>query len=911
MNKYIILLTFICLDVHCVWAQYEDRFWVFGRTNTTLNTSNISFDFFPTGTALYNTNEAPPEINPPPANITSSNGFEGWGVVTKPETGELLFYTDGNFVYDGNHQDITPDDGLGANSSSSQAVAVAVRPVCPFDQYYIFSNSTGVGASVGGTNSSGPVTYRIYTIGGGFSPVLPLPWPNGDLDAGEGMTVIPSKTDPFTFWLIVRLLDPSPNGSNYVVYRINESGINFHVTHAFGPAVTNIPYSPIMNMTYVDDGSIDDVIVGFSVSGSPNQVFTNVFDTTTGNFVGPVNMLASFSSGTLYDLEFSPAANFVYYATYFPSVLYQVPINGGTATQLRNFGNLRGGGLKRAPDGFIYHIYDAGDLSNNGNVRIGRIVQAETTAIGSNFDDLYQADFNSGVSMIFEDVFSYNFPEFANVPNWSANIFVEGGDLLCSGNTVTLMATIDSQGESIMSYNWFMNNSFLTNTTSPSLAVSQGGVYQVEVLLAGGCTILSNELVVEEITDTPQIDDIIINGAECGEANGSITIDASGGNGPLMYTIGSSGFQTSNNFINLVSGVYSVVVIDENGCTITQEIEVLQEGNVPGFDLFVIEGASCLGNDGRLSITASGGTGVLRYSINNGIDFQSSPEFSGLVSGMYNVVVVDAIGCSSATVINLSQIDDGPIIEGVSTTEASCSINDGSITISASGMNMPLSFSIDGMNFQTDAELANLAPASYIVRVQDAKGCVVSENVEVLPASVLPLIQSIDTVNPSCDVEDGQITIIAASGTGDFQYSIDGFSFQVENTFSYLGAGSYMLSVRDELSCSVDSVFVLNEGRCPIFIPNVFSPNNDGVNDYFQVYTNGDPGTIVKQYQIFDRWGELVHDARNLSPNSSIGYWNGTFRGESMEAGVFIYIIEIVYADGFTEIVKGDVTLIR
>jgi gliding motility-associated-like protein len=905
--KYVIALILINVWISFAFGQYEDRYWVLGRTNSPTNTTNISFDFYPNGLALYNTNGAPPAINPPPVNISSANGFEGWGVVTNPETGDLLFYTDGNSVYDNNHQDITPAGGLGASPSSAQAVAISVVPVCPFNQYYIFSNPAGVS---GGNSTNGPVTYRIYTLGGGFSPILPLPGPNGNLNVGEGMLIIPSKTDPFTYWLIVRLLTPSPNVSDYVVYQINESGISFLATFGFGPPITGTPYSPIMNMTYVDDGSAANVIVGFSVSGSPNRVFTNTFNTTTGFFTGTANIVTSLSGGTLYDLEFSPGGNYIYYATYFPSALYQVPINGGAAVQLRNFGNLRGGGLKRAPDGFIYHTYDAGAISNNGMVRIGRIVQAETAFDGSNFDEIYHADFNSTVSMIYEDVFAYNFPEFANVPNWEANVFVEGNNPICPGSSTVITAVVNSLGQNVESFTWTLNGNPLAVTTEPSIEVDQEGIYQVEILLEGGCTFLSN-LISIVLAAIPQFDELSVQGTACGETDGVITIDASGGTGLLMYALNDNDFQSGNSFSNLTAGIYQVSIQDENACIITQEVEVPQLGNVPEIMLVSTTEASCLGNDGSLTITASGGMGILLYSINGGDDFQFEPTFVELTAGTYTIVVVDVIGCRTTTSVVLPEWNDGPLIETVEPVSASCSDDDGMISVVASGVNAPLRYSLDGINFQSENHFPGLASGLYTIVVEDEKGCFSNQNVEVLLEEDLPVIENLVITPAPCNTVNGQISVQASGGTGDLQFSINGNSFQTENTFSMLSPGNYLLAILDELGCSVDTTFTIVEGRCPVYIPNVFSPNDDGINDRFQVYSNGNPATFIKKYTIFDRWGELIFESKDFLLEDRFKFWDGNFKGRKMGTGVYVYLIEIVYSDGFSEVLKGDITLLK
>lgn len=906
MKKIIALPLFFLLGLSVIFGQYQERHWVMGKTNAPSNTTNATLDFFPNGLSLYNTAQAPPSINPPPNNIDGNNGFEGWGVVSNPETGDLLFYTDGDEVFDANHQDITPAGGLGANPSSSQAVVIAVNPVCPFNQYYIFSNPTGVYNG----STSGPVTYRLYTVGGGFSPITPLPGPNGNLSVGEGLLVIPSKTDPFVSWLIVRLLAPSPNGSDYVVYRIDPSGISFNATYNFAPAVTNSPYSPIMNMTYVDDESADNVIVGFSVSGSPSRVFTNTFNTTTGAFNGQGNVVASLSLGTLYDLEFSPNGDFIYYASYSPSALYQVPINGGTAVQMRNFGNsLRGGGLKKAPDGYVYHIYDAGNINNASRVKIGRLVQPETAYDGSNFNDLYQADFNSTVSMIYDDVFAYNFPEFASAPNWSAELTAEVNTPICPGTSTLITASINTLGQNIQSYYWTLDGNFLTALETLELEVDQPGDYQVNLNLEGGCIIVSNLITIEG-SDPPQIDNIASTDTPCGGDTGSITITASGGSGQLSYSIDGTDFSTTNTFSNLPAGNYLITVQDELGCNVTQNTEVLQTQPGPSIDMIDVQEASCLDGDGSLIITASGGMGLLRYSV-DGNAYQSSNTFPDLAAGDYTVSVVDAIGCLTTASVQVLQTDNGPQIMAVTSEPASCQGNDGSISIQANGVNGALMYSLDGLTFQADNQFIDLAAGSYNVVVEDEMGCTVSQIVVVEADVDLPSIVALNITRPDCNLDNGALEVQADGGTGALSYTITGVTPQAANTFSNLAAGTYNISVLDELGCAVDSTIVLLEGNCPIYVPNVFSPNNDGVNDRFQIFTNGDSGTLIQRFLIFDRWGELVYEVNDFDSSEQNRFWNGTFRGQIMGAGTYVYFIEVSYADGSSEILEGDVLLLR
>ncbi len=101
----------------------------------------------------------------------------------------------------------------------------------------------------------------------------------------------------------------------------------------------------------------------------------------------------------------------------------------------------------------------------------------------------------------------------------------------------------------------------------------------------------------------------------------------------------------------------------------------------------------------------------------------------------------------------------------------------------------------------------------------------------------------------------------------------------------------------------------LGANYCKVYLPNVFSPNNDNKNDIFTVFTN-DCVEKITQFQIFDRWGNLVFQQKDLLPNQNQG-WNGTFRGQNMNSGVYIYFLEILKKDGNTTNLKGEVMLLR
>ncbi len=95
-----------------------------------------------------------------------------------------------------------------------------------------------------------------------------------------------------------------------------------------------------------------------------------------------------------------------------------------------------------------------------------------------------------------------------------------------------------------------------------------------------------------------------------------------------------------------------------------------------------------------------------------------------------------------------------------------------------------------------------------------------------------------------------------------------------------------------------------------VYIPNVFSPNEDGQNDIFYIF-GGDGVERIDLFRIYDRWGEVVFSATNFDPNDEDFGWDGKLRGEPMNPAVFVYHATVTFIDGFVIEYTGDITLVR
>jgi gliding motility-associated-like protein len=117
---------------------------------------------------------------------------------------------------------------------------------------------------------------------------------------------------------------------------------------------------------------------------------------------------------------------------------------------------------------------------------------------------------------------------------------------------------------------------------------------------------------------------------------------------------------------------------------------------------------------------------------------------------------------------------------------------------------------------------------------------------------------------------------------------------------------TFTVYVTDVNGCKAeDTVSIQVNNETNVFVPNAFTPNNDGVNDQFKMF--GDLGNIYfMEVAVFDRWGEKVYESND--PNFE---WDGTYRGEPAPTGVYVYVATAVFNNGTHRDMKGSVTLLR
>ncbi len=247
------------------------------------------------------------------------------------------------------------------------------------------------------------------------------------------------------------------------------------------------------------------------------------------------------------------------------------------------------------------------------------------------------------------------------------------------------------------------------------------GPHTVVVTDAVGCVTASLPIVVvagPTLTTTVTTTDVLCNSGSTGII--TVTVPTMG-TPPYEYSLDGTTWQSSTIFNGLSAGPYTVFYRESNGCLGQQNVTVNEPAVLSASSSLV--NVSCNGgNDASITITSGGGVTPYEYSIDNGVNWQSSPTFSGLTAGSYTILIRDANLCTTS--VTASPVE--PAVLGASSvnTSASCNGgNDGTITVTANGGNSGgYEYSIDGTNFQS-SNIFNVVAGNYTVTVRDNLGC--------------------------------------------------------------------------------------------------------------------------------------------------------------------------------------------
>lgn len=487
---------------------------------------------------------------------------------------------------------------------------------------------------------------------------------------------------------------------------------------------------------------------------------------------------------------------------------------------------------------------------------------------------------------------------------------------------------------------------------------------------------------VHVIVSFPQIDTILTLDPFCGGINGSVDISASGGTPNYQFSIdGGTTFQASQNFNQLDTNIYNVILLDQNLCSDSGIVTLTGVDSLKIINLNSTH-TSCGLDNGLIDFQSIGGSpsyvfSLIDVSAPTTVITDSLSNFPSLIPGTYMVIVTDSLLCSDTSVVIIDP-STGPVIDSIVTFKENCGFMDGQLITYVSSGITPYTIEInDSVGFSTSnnsGDFTGLNSGLYYVIVTDSVGC---QNINGSVVDSVPppyaLLPDTNVCNLAFQI-NGVVTETGSDWTSDSPNISFNTSSSSNPTISATSPGIYTIGFSDTL-CNFRGSFLLafvsdpytdvndtsvcigqtypmpalessqntsymwNTGAtgavldvdqpglyvvtasnicgdfadsafvdfylCDLKVPNVFTPNDDGSNDNFQLLFES--GITSLNCIITNRWGNVIRTFNQ--PNFS---WDGTNeKGNAVQDGVYFYKIDAI-TDGGNEVSKhGFVHLVR
>jgi len=486
----------------------------------------------------------------------------------------------------------------------------------------------------------------------------------------------------------------------------------------------------------------------------------------------------------------------------------------------------------------------------------------------------------------------------------------------CGGATdgsVTILPS-GELGTDITNYTYDFGNGFFDNNVLDNLG--NGDQFFGVVRNANNCSILL-DTVLSELVLTPTTP-LVIRPTCFGLSDGSIVIEVPApGEGPFTYNLNDgNGFQDEAALMNLPEGTYNIQVQDNNLClSVPQDVVVDQPEEL--MLSLVKTDISCFGeSDGSIVATVMGGVGNYSYNWSNG---QVNNAATSLAEGEYTLDVTDGNDCPISSDNPVTIIEPTALLAEIDQIDNVLCFGEmnGAITVNPMGGSAPYEYSLDGIIFQPSATFGNLLAGDYSVIVKDSRNCEITtqdETVEEPGEFTVDALVDNETTQLGFTINLSAEANTTATGGINYTWSTpDSIVCTNCERFETIPPGSttYTVNAVNSDNCQASaSVNVAVSTDRPIYFPNLFSPNGDGVNDEYFIPFSPAMEEIV-ELKIFSRSGSLVFEAFNIRRGEEIiKSWDGEFNGAKLRQGVFVVIAQISFVDNQTLPYSSDITII-
>ncbi len=889
---FLILLLFLSLEI---FSQKQAAIWYFG--------DYAGLDFNSGG----------------PVALTNSAMYQPEGCATIADAGgNLMFYTNGMTVWNKNHQEMVNGSGLMGHPSSAQSSIIV--PV-PGNQnlYYIFT----VDAEI---SYDGGLRYSVVDMSQDNG--------NGAVTSDKNIFLAAPTEEKVTavrhangtdIWVITHLWD----SDIFLTYLITKNGISSPVQTNVGSFHSGIQGETHSYMKASPDGKKLAIIV------RPLHTFELFdFDAATGIISNPLTF--DQFDGLLYGIAFSQDSKKIYLSNYLAgSNVYQYDLSAGSPQEIINskvligsVSNYHNGELQLAIDG---KIYLSKHTNLNGDEYLGVINFPDMAGVNCGFvEDGFYLEGKKCIyglpnfiqSYFFDLSFTWENVCFSDTTNFAPNrtdvdsVLWDFGDVLSGGYNhskemfpghifsspgtylVTLFVWINGYAYSTSNYVTILKKPFVDLGPDTSICSDNGYLLHAG---PGYNSYLWQDGSADSVylVDTSGVYWVTVEN-ECGTASDTVEIDyvesfqidlgpdtsfcygksitLSPGSGYINYYWQDGSGNTA--YVATQSGIYWVQVTDSAGCTASDTVTV---ETFMTFDFSI-------GNDTTICdgdyIFLNGPEGYAAYLWQDGSNYNS---FIADTAGIYWLEITDTNNCAARDSL-LLQTDKVPAgILGTDTLMCKDSVK-----VLRTVPAFEQYFWQDGSQ---DSIYIASESGKYWVMVFDTLGCSGSDTITLTyyPAVTLELKRE----GYLC--EDDSVLFTAIS-------NYDSFIWQDSSTNNYFVAkdsGTYWVSVTNGCETKLDTIII--DACSSIWIPNVFTPNNDGYNDYFYAVAKN----ISKfKMEIFNRWGQVLAVLNSIDEK-----WDGTYKGRPVAEGTYFWIadFEQINSRGVVEKkrLQGSLTLLR